>query len=273
MRGCQELRLDLPAYAGGRLGAGPAAEVADHLDACPTCRAELAWIEQVVAALGTLAAPPAALERDVFALVELDTVAARLEAAPLGAAPPLDLERRVLQRVGGRGRRVAVLGAPVAAAAAVVLALFGASWRARVEDLERRVATMRSSFGSVGEPLTTVEFASLVSPAPATRAELMTYEDANFRLVLKARDLPPTPPGYHYEVWLLGPKGRVLCGTFRVSSDDDIVLSFPIGVDPSAYSSIDVVLERDDDDPDIQGEPVLQAVLTPPPALLATPAP
>lgn len=275
MSGCHDVRLELVGLVSGQLSAAETSALEAHLQACPACHAERAWITEVSAALGRLAVPPATLEGDTFALLEHDEVARALERAVPAAGPPVDLERRALARAATRRLgRAAALGGPLAAAAALVLAFAGASWRSRAEDLERRVAEMRSSFGTVGEPLQTVDFAALTTPPAETQGQLMTYEDHNYRLVLKAHDLPPTPPGYHYEVWLLGPQGRVLCGTFTVTGrDDDIVLSFPIGVDPSRYSSIDVVLERDDDDPGIHGEPVLQAVLTPGPALLATPKP
>lgn len=272
MSRCDDVRLDLPALAAGVLAPPEAGALQEHLRACPACRAEHAWIAAVGAALAHLGAPARTLERDTFALIEHDDVARRLQATALAAAPPADLERRALARA--RPRRLSALGVPLAAAAAVVLAFAGVTWRLRAEDLERRVAAMRSSFGTVGQPLRTVEFAALTTPPAETEGELMTYEDRNYRLVLRAHDLPPTPPGYHYEVWLLGPAGRVLCGTFVVTGEDDeVVLSFPIGVDPSRYSSIDVVLERDDDGPGIEGDPVLQAVLTPGPTLLATPEP
>lgn len=89
MKDHQELREQLGGYVLGQLDAADHAEVQDHLVGCATCRAEVADLEPVVAALDRLGplpvegiGPPAGPENQ---LDELDELGARRRAPARGA--------------------------------------------------------------------------------------------------------------------------------------------------------------------------------------------
>lgn len=118
--GCDQVRDDLELLAIEALGPDETARLRRHLESCPSCRAELAKIESVVAAVLLTAPRPVADP----ALVDR-VLAARLASrapeedgptpeAPLGAVPS---ERR--SHAPGRGRLVAA--AVLTAAAALLL--------------------------------------------------------------------------------------------------------------------------------------------------------
>jgi anti-sigma factor (TIGR02949 family) len=54
---CEQVRERLSAWLDGELDAAERGEVAAHLEACPGCRAELAVLSRLDAALGTLTSP------------------------------------------------------------------------------------------------------------------------------------------------------------------------------------------------------------------------
>lgn len=253
MTDCERARLELPALARGH-------DVSDdaraHVGACPACARELAELEPVARLAGGLGPRPSPeLEDAVFELVALEDLGGKVARAPLEHSPPEHLERRALDRAGvlltgtsHRRRRAAALATPALGAAAVALLLFGMGWRDRAGDLESRMSSLQSRIGPVGNFVdrTVLEGSD---PSPVPTAELLDYMHDNFRLVVRARHLPPTLPGRHYEVWLVGERGRVSCGTFRVLSSGHVVFSALVGVDPRVYPLVEVTLEPDDGDP------------------------
>lgn len=68
---CSEIQVDLEAYVDGMLGPERATLLEEHLASCQACRAELARLQTVVAALETwpLAAEPAQFTAQVMARV------------------------------------------------------------------------------------------------------------------------------------------------------------------------------------------------------------
>ena len=57
MKDCEAIRVELPAYAGGKLDGDSAAPVQAHLESCADCRAELAELERLEALLCAALSP------------------------------------------------------------------------------------------------------------------------------------------------------------------------------------------------------------------------
>ncbi len=143
-----------------------------HAQGCEACRAELARLGPVAAALPA-AAPPEPMPRELRARL-LEQVDA--EARVLGAAGP------AADRVQRRRRiaRPAIAGAvALAAAAAIALALLGGS-----------PASERTTYASV---------------APAGARAVLRQSSGH--AVLQVSGMPQAPRGEVYEVWLLPPHG------------------------------------------------------------------
>jgi Anti-sigma-K factor rskA len=206
--------------------------------------------------------PPADLEERVFALVAMDDAARLIASAPLEAEPPLDLERRSLLGAGVAGSdrrsRVAAVVAPGLAAAAVTLAVLGANWHSDAEHWHERASTAATQLGSLGTPMGNILLSGPSTSHSPARGELVRL-DQGYRLVLDTSTLPPTPPGYSYELWLAGPSGRTPAGSFSKTGSEHAMLAFMIGVDPAQYPKLEVRLEPNDGRPTLSGEKVMQA--------------
>lgn len=179
MKGCEEVREDLPALALGALTSREAQAVHRHLRVCPTCAA--LWAEiQPAAELLSLEVPP--------------------------VPPPPEVKARVLAQVQRRRKlqRVAGLLAPVAAGALVAAAALAlrpapaGRLQSLLADPSLRVATLRGS------------------PAmPHARARVFWSPDRHMSLLV-ATGLKPLPAGQVYQVWLVKGNEHVSAGVFRV---------------------------------------------------------
>lgn len=237
--GCDEVGAEIPLIAAG---AKPSAPVQDHLSVCPGCRSDLTIAERV---------------------------AGMIAQAPLEHAPPPDLEERALARVGilprpalGPWTKAATVLAPGLAAAAVVLAILGVGWREDARDARDQVASMRKGGGV---PVNTV---SLIDRTNHSSAQVTLMSDQSstpaagtYHLVMTVHDLPPTAPGYHYELWLIGHKGVIPSVAFPMGRSGDLAFNFPLDVDPHDYPSIEMTLEPDDGDPGMNGAPLMEGRL------------
>lgn len=226
------------ARAAALTGEVAAPEVERHLQECADCRDELDSLRRVAALVGN---------------------------APLEHSPPRELEERALGRVGiatgsqgGGWSRAALVLVPGLAAAAVALAVLGIGWRNDAQDARDQVASLREQSG------VPVQSVSLVDPQTHSRAEVtLMSEDRSgsergaYHLVVTAHDLPPTQPGYHYELWLIGKHGVVPSLGFPVARSDDMVFDFPLGVNPRRYPSVEMTLEPDDGDAGMNGVPMM----------------
>lgn len=249
---CDDVRLALQPYLMGELRPVEAQEVASHVSECAACTGEMARAAEVhkllvEAPLDHL--PPARLEDEVFGLVELDRVGRLASEVPLAAEPPDDLERAALARAGvlapRRSRATTVL-VPALGAATVVLGILGINWWSEVDR-------MRDDLGPVGQTLQLVHLEGSPEPPDETTVELVRYGDRAYRVVVDG-SVPPAPEGHYYEVWMIGPRGRVSCGTFSAGYEDT-VHTFPVGVDPSEYPVIQITLEPADGDESMNGTP------------------
>ena len=91
----------------------------------------------------------------------------------------------------------------------------------------------------------------------AARGELTVAEDDGGRANLSVSGLAPNGDDF-YEAWLLGDRGLVSLGAFRVGAEGDATVELVIPVDPSRYGSFDISLEPDDGDPSHSSDSVLR---------------
>lgn len=251
MTRCDDVRLELHSYLMGELAPGVAHEVRRHVDSCAACAGEL---ERVAAVHKLLVdsplehAPGPRLEEEVFALVELDRVGRLASEVPLAAEPPDGLERASLERAGliapRRSRATTVL-VPALGVATVVLGILGINWRSQADQI-------RDDLGPVGQTLQLVNLDGSPEPPQETTVELVRYGDAAYKVVMDG-PVPRAPDGYYYEVWMVGPEGRVSCGTF-MAGYEDTVHNFPVGIDPADYPYLEITLEPRDGNEEMNGE-------------------
>ena len=248
MTDCDDIRNEIPGYLRGELGPRERELAGAHLQNCAACRREARTVAEAHRALQNAALPPGPAT-DLAARV-FEAIAAKRDRGPT--------------RVPTRLERAATALAPALGAAAVVLAVLSANWHSDVSDLRNEVKTMRSSLGPTGTPVGTIRLWDLdASPNTKGYARVEHLAQDNYRLVLAVHDLEPCPPGYHYELWLIGWSGnRVPGGSFRTAQGGQVQLPFPLGVEPSRYHRIRITLEPDGGEPAPNGHVVLEADLS-----------
>jgi hypothetical protein len=140
---------------------------------------------------------------------------------PRGLAPPVKRRRRV--------PRLAWLALPVAAATLFALSLGPAPQR------------LRSTAGE------SVDVTATVRVTPVGREVELHIE--------RLRD--PRPDGL-YELWFVGPRGRVSAGTFHPDENGRGTVRLLAAADPKQYPRLSVTLEPNDGDPRRTGPEVLR---------------
>lgn len=252
MTRCDEVRLEFHSYLMGELPPAAAMDVRRHVDSCEPCRSELARdaaTHKLLVDAPLEHSPGPLLEEDVFALVALDRVGRLASEAPLAADPPDGLERAAFERaglIGPRRSRTVMVLVPALGAATIVLGILGINWRSEADR-------MRDDLGPVGQTMQLVRLGGSPAPPPETTVELVRYGDAAYKVVMDGV-VPPAPEDHYYEVWMIGPEGRVSCGTFKAGYEDT-VHNFPVGIDPADYPIIEITLEPDDGDESMNGIP------------------
>ncbi len=169
------------------------------------------------------------------------------EPPPLGAAATAP--GREPQRDRPRARGWAWTPARVAAAGALAALLLGAGiW------IGTLVEDDPAGTGAAGER--SIALTPLGS-GDAARGQLTVAADDGDRASLSVSGLTPND-GDFYEVWLLGDRGLVSLGSFRVGAEGSATVDLQLPVDPSRYGSFDISLERDDGDPSHSSDSVLR---------------
>ena len=159
--------------------------------------------------------------------------------APGGERAPERPNVVPLRRRRHRGRVL------LAAAAAVVLGLVVAG-------------ALQLRGGAAGG--TTVALAGTAGAPGATATARLRDEPAGVSVTFEVHGLPPAPHGTFYEVWLVGPTGKVSAGSFHRRGHQDQVKLW-LGVDPAGYDAITVTRQPVDGGTLAKGQVVLRGKL------------
>ena len=219
---------DVAGYVLGVLEPDDAAAFEAHLRRCAACRAEVADLAPLTAALDQ-AAPavdlPPGLAARTFAAVE--------HAATAAAA----------RDVGRRSRR-ALLGVAIAATAvAALVAALLVAWPSEPARA-RRVTLVSDVAGRTGHVA-------------------LQRTKAGIVIDLAVEGLAPSGEGEHYECWYLSAADspptpeRISAGTFTVDADGRARVRMTTAADPAEYPRIAVTRQHAGADPAALGEPVL----------------
>ncbi|WP_267421996.1 MULTISPECIES: anti-sigma factor [unclassified Curtobacterium] len=242
----------------------PSGAAAEHLAACPACRAELADLRHVVTVAKSaqdveLAQPSARVwdriatdlgfdDRSAVPAAELAPAAA-VAAAPAAAPPAAAAEHLVPRRRSRVRRRTALLLAAAAAVVGLVLGL-GGGWYLFT--------------GGPGSGDTVVSRTAL-DPLPGWSgvrgsAELERDGDGRLSLVVDLDHRAADGAAPLREVWMMRSdlSGLVSVGFLDGDTGRFVV---PSGVDPSRYPVVDVSAESDDGDPTHSGDSVVRGTL------------
>lgn len=184
-------------YVLGALTAAERTEFEAHLAVCASCAAEVRSLVPVLAALAQTAT---------------------------GAAPSLEVRRRLLTRLTGPRRFVQPpwLAAAASVAVAVVLGGYSAQLRGRVSTLEtrlrdttlraesseRQIADVRRTAAETQSALAVLEAPDvaridLAGQSVAPSASARAFWSRSRGLVFTASNLPPLPPGRTYQLWVI----------------------------------------------------------------------
>jgi hypothetical protein len=110
------------------------------------------------------------------------------------------------------------------------------------------------------DPLLEVALAGTEEAPGSSATATLVEEPAGISVTLDVSDLPPAPEGTFYEVWLVGPAGKVSGGTFHMRGDqDDIKLWW--GVAPDGYEAVTVTRQPVDGGTTAEGVVVLRGEL------------
>jgi hypothetical protein len=194
-----------------------------HLSTCDRCRAELAELRRVNAALGLAVepvAPPEGLRARTLALA----TAQRRDVQDIPRVEPTATQSRIRAKVPAATRGWAPAWWLAAAAALVAMVSGGYAWslrgqvrdlRAALDDVSARAATLASQLDAVRrDSASLVRTVSVLSAPDLRRANLSgqgaaaaatgrAFWSPSRGLVFTADSLPALDPGRAYQLWLV----------------------------------------------------------------------
>ena len=232
----------LPAYALGCLDEEEALQVAEHLDTCPACRAELLSYEVVAGQLALAApdaVPPSRLKQQI--LGQLQT--SRLEPTP---GPG----RSLWQRIAGLFQRAAPAWGLASLALIALLVLSNLWWWQRANQ---------------EGPLVTAGGMQVVAmagtdAAPAAVGTLVISEDGEYG-TLVVDGLPALDPDHQYQLWLIRDGQRTSGGVFSVNAEGYGALWISSPEPLSSYPAFGITIEPEGGSPGPTGDKVLGSTL------------
>jgi anti-sigma-K factor RskA len=228
----------LPAYALGSLDEEEAIQVAEHLDTCPGCRAELLSYQAVAAQLALAAPdtiPPARLKQQI--LRQLQTP--RLE-------PAIGPHRSWWQRIVDLFQRAAPVWGLASLALVVLLVLSNLWWWQRA-DREGPIVTPGG-----------MQVVAMVGTdaAPAAVGTLVISGDGEYG-TLVVDGLPALDPDHQYQLWLIRDGQRTSGGVFSVNPEGYGALWISSPEPLSSYPAFGITIEPEGGSSGPTGDKVL----------------
>jgi hypothetical protein len=211
-----------------------------HLSDCPACREELKELGQVWDALPHAMAelePPERLKSEVLGPLLKD--GAQSKPASFSIKP------------GKRRYRLY-------AAAAVLVLLIGSAGLFEVFHWRNQSPTHSDNLHLPAEVLERYSLKPFDPAVPAASGQVwLTAKGGSMELVLQTSGLPALQGEQAYQVWLVKNGDRLNCGTFRVDSQGNGVLTYQIEEEERQFDAIGITLEPDSGGSEPRGKKVL----------------
>jgi anti-sigma-K factor RskA len=228
----------LPAYALGSLEEGEAVRVAEHLDACPGCRAELLSYQMVADRLALAApdaVPPARLKQQILEQLQ----APRQE-------PATEPHRSWWQRMVDLFQRTGPAWGLASLALVVLLVLSNLWWWQRAD---REGPTVTAGGMRVVAMVGT-------DAAPAAVGTLVISGDGEYG-TLVVDGLPSLEADHQYQLWLIRDGQRTSGGIFSVNPEGYGALWISSPEPLSSYPAFGITIEPEGGSPGPTGDKVL----------------
>jgi len=235
-----EIRELLGAYAVNALEPPERAAVEGHLSSCAHCRDEVAAHQETLQAL-TLSAPA---PDHVWDRVEAKIQSERQSPATADAEPGNATVTSI-----GRARAPRWLGASLGVAAAVAAAV--------------ALTLVVSKDDGPGTPTVQASVVPTSSESALSgQVRLFAPSTPAGRIILDLSDIPPSPAGHHYQVWVLrtdAAGAMEAVGAFSPEANDaQIELRLP---GPGEYAAVDISVQEDGGPPEHSGVSIAGASL------------
>lgn len=231
----------LEEYVLGTLSADLVKAVDDHLDAgCEECRARLVELAETSAHLS-------GLNPRVEPSLELKgKIMAEISAGPSATS----------ELINPTPKRTSIIVAILSTAAAVALAIWGFSLHTenrglkeelsdrgtKISRMEKEIEAYMDATSLLASP--GMQFFDLAGVAPNDQAfGKVVIEPDGGHAVVYMYELPPTPEGMDYQLWMMRDNVPTSVGTFSVAEDGSAKLMLDPMPDIGSYASFDVTIE------------------------------
>jgi anti-sigma-K factor RskA len=206
-----DLHVLTGSYVLDAIGDGEREDFERHLQACPSCDAEVRGLRETAArlALARAVTPPARMEQRVLAATYQTRQLPPLAASHLQAPRPASWPRRSSAR--GRAawpRRVAVAAAAASVAAAVSLGVAQLS-------TQHRLDTVRASGAAIARVVTAPDAHVATARTSAGGSVTVVTSAALRESVVSATGMAALPHGRVYQVWVMSPAGARSAGLLQ----------------------------------------------------------
>lgn len=230
----------LEAYSLGLLAEGQYDALEHHLDDCAECRARLLQLSEVAEAMADHLAqrkPSAEIEVQLMARVQGDRAASR-------PGPP-----SVRLRLGWMVAAAAVVGALLLGVRGLRLDSELARTQVQVDSLSTYVEKLRDDLAAyedatflLGEP--GMQFIDMAGVEPNGQAFGKVVVDPQGHTgIVYMYQLPVTPEGMEYQLWVMHEGKPTSAGTFTVAKDGSALLSMKALPDLAQIASFEVTIE------------------------------